>query len=51
VEFNDLSNRVIGCAIEIHRKRGPGLLQSAYEQCLTHESDRNGIALSTPAAP
>ncbi|MEQ1906620.1 MAG: GxxExxY protein [Pirellulaceae bacterium] len=44
MEFEDLSNRVIGCAIEVHRHLGPGLLESAYEQCLAHELSRNGIA-------
>ena len=43
-EFDDLSNRVIGCAIEVHRQLGPGLLESAYEQCLAHELNRNGIS-------
>jgi GxxExxY protein len=43
MEFDDLSNRVIGCAIEVHRELGPGLLESAYEQCLAHELQRNGI--------
>lgn len=37
MEFDALSNRVIGCAIEVHRHLGPGLLESAYEQCLAHE--------------
>lgn len=32
-----LSRRVIGCAIEVHRHLGPGLLESTYEQCLAHE--------------
>jgi GxxExxY protein len=44
MDFDDLSNRVIGCAIEVHRHLGPGLLESAYEQCLAHELGRNGIA-------
>jgi len=44
MEFDDLSNRVIGCAIEVHRELGPGLLESAYEQCLAHELRRNSIA-------
>ncbi len=44
MEFDDLSNRVPGCAIEVHRHLGPGLLESAYEQCLAHELSRNGIA-------
>jgi GxxExxY protein len=37
MEFDPLSNRIIGCAIEVHRALGPGLLESAYEQCLAHE--------------
>ena len=44
MEFDELSNRVIGCAIEIHRELGPGLLESTYEQCLAHELKLNGIA-------
>ncbi len=45
IEFDDLSHRVIGCAIEVHRALGPGLLESAYEQCLAHELARNRIPL------
>ena len=41
--FSELSNRVIGCAIEVHRELGPGLLESTYEQCLAHELYLNGI--------
>lgn len=37
MEFDKLSNRVIGCAIEVHRVVGPGLLESTYEQCLAYE--------------
>ena len=37
MEFDELSNRVIGCAIEVHRILGPGLLESTYRQCLLHE--------------
>ncbi|MEQ8785460.1 MAG: GxxExxY protein [Pirellulaceae bacterium] len=43
MEFDDLSNRVIGCAIEVHRELGPGLLESTYQQCLAHELKRNQI--------
>jgi GxxExxY protein len=42
-EFSELSNRVIGCAIEVHRVLGPGLLESAYQQCLAHELTLQGI--------
>ncbi|HCA79973.1 MAG TPA: GxxExxY protein, partial [Bacteroidetes bacterium] len=31
---NEISERVIGCAIEVHKALGPGLLESAYEECL-----------------
>ena len=44
MEFDDLSNRVIGCAIEVHRQLGPGLLESTYEQCLAYELNRAGIS-------
>jgi GxxExxY protein len=37
MKFDRLSNQVIGCAIEVHRALGPGLLESTYEQCLAHE--------------
>jgi GxxExxY protein len=40
VIFDQLSNKVIGCAIEVHRELGPGLLESAYEQCLAAELSR-----------
>ena len=43
MEFDALSNRVIGCAIEVHRYLGPGLLESAYETCLAHELEGAGI--------
>ena len=43
IEFDQLSNQVIGCAIEVHREIGPGLLESTYEQCLAHELITNGF--------
>ena len=43
MKFDELSNRVIGCAIEVHRVLGPGLLESTYEQCLAHELKEVGI--------
>ncbi len=43
MEFDELSNRVIGCALEVHKELGPGLLESTYEQCLAHELKLNGI--------
>jgi GxxExxY protein len=38
-----LSERVIGCAIEVHRHLGPGLLESAYEDCLCFELGAAGL--------
>lgn len=40
---NEISNEVIGAAIEVHRNLGPGLLESAYENCLCYEFDQRGI--------
>ena len=40
---NKLSNKIIGCAIEVHRHLGPGLLESAYHECLTHELKQSGL--------
>jgi GxxExxY protein len=37
MEINQLTKRVIGACIEIHKTLGPGLLESAYEECLSHE--------------
>jgi GxxExxY protein len=36
-DYDELSGKVIGCAIEVHRNLGPGLLESAYERCLSFE--------------
>ncbi len=43
IEFEEVSRQVIGCAIEVHRVLGPGLLESAYESCLCHELSQHGI--------
>ncbi len=40
----ELSARVIGLAIQMHRQLGPGLLESVYEECLCFEFNRNSIA-------
>lgn len=36
-ENNPITSAIIGAAIEVHKHLGPGLLESAYEQCLCHE--------------
>ena len=39
----ELTEKIIGAAIEVHRGLGPGLLESAYEECLCHEFHLRGI--------
>jgi GxxExxY protein len=39
----ELTEQIIGAAIEVHRELGPGLLESAYEECLCHEFGLRGI--------
>ena len=41
--INFLTEKVIGCAIEVHKAIGPGLLESAYEECLCYELAQNGL--------
>lgn len=43
MKFFDLSPEIINAAIRIHRKLGPGLLESAYEACLAHELQQSGM--------
>ncbi len=40
---DSLTERIIGCAIEVHRALGPGLLESAYQRCLAHEMKVQGL--------
>lgn len=47
---NELSSKVIGAAIEIHRTLGPGLLESAYRECLCHELRINGLKVEKERA-
>ena len=42
-EFSKLSGRIIGCAIEVHKYLGPGLLESVYQKCLAYEFEINNI--------
>jgi GxxExxY protein len=44
--LSELTERVIGACIEIHRSLGPGLLESAYEECLCYELARYGLSFS-----
>jgi GxxExxY protein len=42
-DFNQITEQIIGAAIEVHRHLGPGLLESTYEECLCHELSLRGI--------
>ena len=44
MEKDKLTEKIIGCAIEVHRNLGPGLLESTYEHCLSHELHLNNIS-------
>lgn len=40
---NEISKVIIGCAIEVHKQLGPGLLESAYQECLHYELLEKGL--------
>ena len=42
-EENELSKIILGCAIEVHKQLGPGLLESAYQECLRFELLKAGL--------
>ena len=43
--YEDLTAKIIGCAIEVHKLLGPGLLESAYEECLAFELKNEGMEI------
>jgi GxxExxY protein len=40
---NEIAYKIVGCAIEVHRNLGPGLLESVYELCLIDELSESGL--------
>lgn len=44
--INELSYKVVGCAIEVHKNLGPGLLESVYETCFVDELKSNGLIVN-----
>jgi len=50
IQNDPLTERVIGLAIEVHRHLGPGLLESAYEECLCYELNEKGIGFERQVA-
>ena len=50
MEINKITEIIIGCAIEVHRALGPGLLESAYEECLAYELQLVGLKVERQKA-
>jgi len=46
MEHGDLTERIIGCAMRVHRTLGPGFLESVYENALAHELRKSGLAVA-----
>jgi len=41
--LNEITSKIIGAALKVHRRLGPGLLESAYEACLAYELEKSGL--------
>ena len=50
MELNEITERIIGSAIEVHKELGPGLLESAYEECLAYELRELGFKVERQKA-
>jgi GxxExxY protein len=50
VHENNISSKVIGAAIEVHKQLGPGLLESTYEACLLYELEEQGLEVKRQMA-
>lgn len=46
-EINELSYIIIGCAIEVHKQLGPGLLESVYQECFLEELKSNNLKVKS----
>ena len=42
---NQIATKIIGCAIEVHKSLGPGLLESAYQECLFYKLNQSGLTV------
>ena len=47
---NEISSKIIGCAIDIHKSLGPGLLESAYQECLYYKLQKEGLRVEKEKA-
>ncbi len=45
MDENYLTRTIIGCAMKVHTELGPGLLESAYEECLFYELQKTGLSV------
>ncbi len=50
MDINQITEKIIGCAIEVHKQLGPGLLESAYEECLFYELINTGLEVKKQLA-
>lgn len=50
MELNEITEKIIGSAIEVHKELGPGLLESAYEECLAYELREFGFKVERQKA-
>lgn len=50
ISENDLTEIIIGCAIKVHKTLGPGLLESAYQECLFYELKKEGLKVEKEKA-
>lgn len=42
---NEIANKIVGSALDVHRALGPGLLESAYKECLAYKLQKAGLAI------
>jgi len=50
MEINELTNKIVGATIEVHKTLGPGLIESTYERCLCHELRLRRVAFANQVA-
>ncbi len=50
IELDEITEKIIGSAITVHRELGPGLLESAYEACLIYELVQSGLKIENQKA-
>lgn len=46
-DLNEISGKIIDCAIRVHKELGPGMLEGAYEICLMHELTALGLTVAS----